>query len=151
MAGMDGHKDMYQTSSTKLTYDDFMRFPDDGQRHELIDGVHYVTPSPATPHQRVSRDLLVALADFLRHREIGLVFAAPFDVVLSFHDIVEPDLLVILVDPKQRTIVMSRRGEDSALANVESLVADRGDRLTSPLLPGFSVSLLELFSSSAGR
>jgi hypothetical protein len=30
----------------KLTYDDFVQFPDDGRRHELIDGEHYVTPSP---------------------------------------------------------------------------------------------------------
>ena len=30
----------------KLTYDDFVHFPDDGKRHELIDGEHYVTPSP---------------------------------------------------------------------------------------------------------
>ena len=28
----------------KLTYDDFLLFPDDGKRHELIDGEHDVTP-----------------------------------------------------------------------------------------------------------
>jgi hypothetical protein len=32
----------------KLTYDDFVLFPDDGKRHELIDGEHYVTASPNT-------------------------------------------------------------------------------------------------------
>ena len=37
----------------KLTYDDFVLFPDDGQRHELIDGEHYVTPSPNLRHQRI--------------------------------------------------------------------------------------------------
>ena len=41
----------------KLTYDDFLLFPDDGKRHELIDGEHYVTPSPNTKHQRVSGNL----------------------------------------------------------------------------------------------
>ena len=25
----------------KFTYDDFLQFPDDGKRHELIDGDHY--------------------------------------------------------------------------------------------------------------
>ena len=30
----------------KLTYDDYVQFPDDGLRHELIDGEHYVTPTP---------------------------------------------------------------------------------------------------------
>lgn len=34
----------------KLTYDDFLLFPDDGMRHELIDGEHYVTASPNLHH-----------------------------------------------------------------------------------------------------
>lgn len=34
---MDGQNEMKPTS-TKLTYEDFLGFPDDGQRHELIDG-----------------------------------------------------------------------------------------------------------------
>jgi hypothetical protein len=38
----------------KLTYDDFLLFPDDGKRHELIDGEHYATPSPNTRHQEIS-------------------------------------------------------------------------------------------------
>ena len=33
--------------AVKLTYDDFVLFPDEGKRHELIDGEHYVTSSPA--------------------------------------------------------------------------------------------------------
>jgi len=36
--------------SVKLTYEDFVLFPDDGKRHELIDGEHYVTPSPNLRH-----------------------------------------------------------------------------------------------------
>jgi hypothetical protein len=38
------------SSGLKLTYDDFLLFPDDGKRHELIDGEHYVTPSPNARH-----------------------------------------------------------------------------------------------------
>ena len=41
-------------SSTKLTYADLELSPDDGLRHEIIDGVHYVTASPVTRHQRIS-------------------------------------------------------------------------------------------------
>ena len=33
-------------SRVKLTYDDFLLFPDDGLRHELIDGEHYVRRRP---------------------------------------------------------------------------------------------------------
>ena len=39
-------------SATKLTYDDYLRFPDDGLRHEIIEGEHYVTASPVT-QQRI--------------------------------------------------------------------------------------------------
>ena len=49
----------YGGQGLKLTYDDFLLFPDDGQRHELIDGEHYVTPSPNIRHQRISKRLLV--------------------------------------------------------------------------------------------
>lgn len=123
---MDGHEDMLETSSRKLTYDDFMSFPDDGQRHELIDGVHYVTPSPATTHQRVSRDLLVALANFLRGCGIGEVFAAPFDVVLGLHDIVEPDLLVVLSN--QAEIVTDKHVRGAPAIVVEILSPGTGRR-----------------------
>ena len=83
---MDGRNDMRPTPA-KLTYDDFVNFPDDGQRHELIDGEHYVTPSPATVHQRLVGRLYLALGNWLQRRPIGEVFLAPFDVVLSQHDV----------------------------------------------------------------
>jgi Uma2 family endonuclease len=83
-------------TSSKLTYDDFMRWPvDDGRRHELIDGAHYVTPSPFTSHQRVVGNLYYLMRLHLEGHPDGKVFVAPFDVVLSMFDIVEPDLLFI--------------------------------------------------------
>ena len=81
------------SSGVKLTYDDFLLFPDDGKRHELIDGVHYVTPSPNTKHQRVSGNLHWHLRSYLERHPIGSIFYAPFDVLFSLYDIVEPDLL----------------------------------------------------------
>ena len=77
----------------KLTYEDFLLFPDDGQRHELIDGEHYVTPCPITKHQRVSGNLHWLLRSYLEVHPIGEVFYAPFDVIFSNFDVVEPDLL----------------------------------------------------------
>lgn len=82
-------------SGVRLTYDDFVQFPDDGKRHELIDGEHYVSPSPNTKHQTVLGNLLGSIWSFLRTQPIGRVFAAPFDVVFSDFDVVEPDLLFI--------------------------------------------------------
>lgn len=84
---------------TRFTYDDFLLFPDDGKRHEIIDGEHYVTASPNTRHQRLVQGLFVGLNDHLReHPGQGEAFFAPFDVVMSFYDVVEPDLLVVAGD-----------------------------------------------------
>jgi hypothetical protein len=52
------------TPGLKLTYDDFLLFPDDGKPHELIDGRHYV-PSPNTRHQRVSGNLFLMIGSWL--------------------------------------------------------------------------------------
>jgi Uma2 family endonuclease len=79
----------------KLTYDDFVHFPDDGKRHELIDGEHYVTPSPNVRHQKIIGTLHVLIATWLEEHPIGQVFLSPLDVVLSDIDVVEPDLLYL--------------------------------------------------------
>lgn len=81
--------------AVKLTYDDFVQFPDDGKRHELIDGEHYVTPSPNTKHQRVSMNLSYMIRAWLDAHPIGEVFHAPYDVVLSDVDVVEPDIVYV--------------------------------------------------------
>lgn len=77
----------------KLTYADYELFPEDGLRHEVIDGEHFVTPAPATHHQRLLRRLSTALDVFLEGRGEGEVFFAPIDVLLSDFDIVQPDLV----------------------------------------------------------
>src|ERR671913_895361 len=61
----------------KLTYDDFLLFPDDGQRHELIDGEHYVTPSPASVHQRIVGNIHFRMRQYLETHPEGEVFLAP--------------------------------------------------------------------------
>ena len=82
-------------SGVRLTYDDFVLIPDDGQRHELIDGEHYVTPSPNLKHQAVLGNLHLAIGGWLAQNPIGRVFFAPFDVVFTRFDVVEPDLLYL--------------------------------------------------------
>jgi Uma2 family endonuclease len=79
----------------KLTYDDFVLFPDDGKRHELIDGEHHVTPSPNAKHQSVLLNLVLLIGGWLEGHPVGRIFFAPFDVVLSDFDVVEPDLLYV--------------------------------------------------------
>ena len=83
------------TAGTKLTYDDFVLFPEDGQRHELIDGEHYVSPSPKIPHQQIAGNLHWLLRRHLESDPRGQVFFAPLDVIFSRFDVVEPDLLYV--------------------------------------------------------
>jgi Uma2 family endonuclease len=85
----------YPLSFTKFTYEDYLLFPDDGKRHELIDGEHYVKPSPITKHQKISGTLFGCFFTHIQRTKIGQLFAAPMDVVLSDLDVVQPDLLFI--------------------------------------------------------
>jgi len=77
----------------KMTYDDLLALPDDGLRHELIDGEHFVSPSPGSAHQLIIGNLHVLLREYLRAHSLGVVMLAPFDIVFSPYDVVEPDLI----------------------------------------------------------
>lgn len=89
----------------KLDYSDYVATPDDGKRYEIVQGDLYVTPSPSPMHQRVSRRLQRQLEGYFHSRPIGEVFNAPIDLILTHHDILVPDLLVVS-DPK----LISKRG-----------------------------------------
>ena len=93
---MPGTDDVTPASfGVRLTYDDFVRFPDDGKRHELIDGEHYVTASPNMRHQRILGRLYLLIGSWLEMHPIGEAFLSPFDVVFSDFDVVVPDLLYL--------------------------------------------------------
>ena len=79
----------------RLTYDDFLLFPDDGKRHELIDGERCVTPSPNIRHQAVLGNLYFLIREWLERHPVGRAFMAPLDVVFTEFDVVEPDLLFV--------------------------------------------------------
>jgi Uma2 family endonuclease len=82
-------------SHTKLTYEDYLLFPDDGLRHEIIEGEHYVTPSPATRHQRILLNLSYLMQAYLEGHPVGEIFFAPFDVLLSEFNVFVPDLIYL--------------------------------------------------------
>ena len=178
----------------RLTYDDLARMPDDGLRHEIIDGVHYVTPSPAFRHQIVGKRVLLAIDNYLEaHPGVGEVVGAPLDVVFTRWDVVEPDVVFVaddqraiitelniqgapalvvevlspgtktrdlgvkkdlfdrggvreywIVDPRSNTVIIHRRAADGSFPKAQLLPSD-GESLTTPLLPGFVLSLKKLF------
>lgn len=79
----------------RLDYTDYAQIPPDGKRWELLDGDPYVTPAPSPAHQRVSKLLQRQLEAHFEARGLGEVFDAPIDVILTPHDVVQPDLVVV--------------------------------------------------------
>ena len=62
---------------------------------------------PAPDHQDVACELLTILRAWARRQGLGKVFAAPLDVYLSRHDVVQPDLFYIA---KERLTIIREDG-----------------------------------------
>lgn len=67
--------------------------PDDGHRHELIDGAMVVTPSPKSFHQRMSGNLVGVLQE--RCPQHLRVLHAPTNVAVADDTVLQPDVLVV--------------------------------------------------------
>jgi Uma2 family endonuclease len=91
---------MFEYEEPLLTIEDYELFPSDGRRHEIIGGAHHMTPAPGTRHQNILRLLGMLLNEYLRSTKRGILYFSPVDVVLSPHDIVQPDIVVILSERK---------------------------------------------------
>ena len=78
----------------KFTYEDYLNAPED-ERYELLDGELVMAPAPGERHQSVSALLGWKLIQFVAENRLGKVYHAPFDVVLSGTDVVQPDLLFV--------------------------------------------------------
>jgi len=104
----------------KLGYREYCCFPDDGRRHEIIDGDHYVNPAPSTYHQTVSRRLQHQLYTQIELTGRGVVYNAPVDVQLTDHDIVQPDLVVVLTSRMQMITPTKIKGVPDLLVEILS-------------------------------
>lgn len=78
----------------KFTVKDYMSMPGDKQ-YQLLDGEMILAPSPTDRHQAISLNLVMTLQTFVRDRSLGRVRFAPLDVVLSQHDVAQPDILFV--------------------------------------------------------
>ena len=117
-------------STTKLTYSDYVRFPDDGLRHEIIDGEHYVTPSPSVRHQQISGRLFYLIQTYLETHQIGAIFYAPLDALLSEFDIVVPDLIYISHERSRHLTLKNLQGPpDLVIEMLSPSTARRDERL----------------------
>jgi len=81
------------------TIDELLALPADGLRHELLDGVHVVTPAPALFHQFMVRELMALFIPTLQGQGRFHVLSSPADIVLGARTLVQPDVFVIERQP----------------------------------------------------
>ena len=86
---------MIEGIKQKLDYGDLAHIPPDRNRYELSEADLHVTPSPSPSHQWVSKQLQRQLEAYFESDRGGRVFNAPIDVILTPHDVFEPDLVVV--------------------------------------------------------
>jgi Uma2 family endonuclease len=96
---------------TRLTYDDYCLYPEDGKRREIVNGEMFAATSPGTIHQRVVIRVTCDLFEFVEKEGLGEVIIGPLDVVLSEFDVVVPDAVYV---SKQRAAVLTEKNIQGA-------------------------------------
>ena len=91
-----------------MTTFEYLQTPETVLPRELAFGVLRVNESPVVRHQRVVRDLTIALTAFTRDGRLGEVLPAPMDVILDrdANLVVQPD--VVFVSAARADIVTDR-------------------------------------------
>jgi len=122
----EGRRPAIMALKQRLDYSDYAAIPPDRNRYEVLDGELLVTPAASPLHQRVSKRLQRQLEQFFEGSGRGEVFNAPIDVILSAHDVVQPDLVVV-TEPSQ---ISSRgiEGPPALLVEVLSPSSRQTDR-----------------------
>ncbi len=114
--------------SRRYTYDDLESFPDDNLRRELIDGELIVTPAPYFRHQGVVAELLVALRLWTKEHG-GEVLLGPLDVKFSDGTVLEPDVLFVRAEHRDRIQEMYLSAAPDLVAEVSSPSTRHLDRV----------------------
>ncbi|RJP21688.1 MAG: Uma2 family endonuclease [Candidatus Omnitrophota bacterium] len=86
----------------KYTYQDYAAWPDE-ERWELIDGQAYdMSPAPTFDHQTIVLNFAGIVRNALKGKPC-VPGIAPTDIVLSEHDVVQPDFFVVCDREKIKT------------------------------------------------
>jgi Uma2 family endonuclease len=88
------------------TYSEYARFPDDGNRYEVIDGEVLVTPAPTPHHQHMMFTLGIVLRAYVERFGLGVVLP-DVDVLFARGHFLRPDLVFV---PADRRDGISDRG-----------------------------------------
>jgi Uma2 family endonuclease len=113
------------------TYSEYARFPDDGNRYEVIDGEVLVTPAPSPNHQHVLFTLGMALRQYVERHGLGVVLL-DVDLLFATGQFLRPDLVFV---PADRRDGISDRGVEVApglVVEVQSPTSSSIDRVKKP-------------------
>jgi Uma2 family endonuclease len=113
-----------------FTYQDLVNWEDDKKQHELIEGDHIVTPSPALNHQKISVRLAHYLFLYVEENDLGEILTAPTDIVLSDIDVLVPDLLFVSNNRKEILQEKYIEGAPDLIIEILSPSSVHYDRMT---------------------
>ena len=112
------------------TYEDYLDIPGD-DRYELINGEFILVSAPNTAHQGASIGFILSLGNFVELEDLGQIFAAPTEVILTDPEginIVQPDIIFV---SKEREHIITRpniQGAPDLLVEILSPSTGRRDR-----------------------
>ena len=92
-------------SAAHWTYADYLSLSDD-ERFEIYAGVLTPVPAPDLAHQRLVRNVSMALWDFVSRFRLGEVLCAPVDVVLGDRQdtVLQPDIMFVATNSRNRIL-----------------------------------------------
>ena len=113
-------------TAIKFNYQDYLQLSDD-KRYEIIDGELFMVPSPNESHQNILGYIFNCIFNYTRKTKLGSVYCAPFDVLFSEADIVQPD--IIFVANKNKNIITKNniQGAPDLLIEILSSGTSRRD------------------------
>ena len=111
------------TTKPGLTYEDYLNIQGD-DRYELIGGELILVSSPSEAHQSISVRLLLDMGGFIRNGDLGQIYHAPFDVLLTDPDgslnVVQPDLIFVSKERERIITPANIRGAPDLLVEILS-------------------------------
>ena len=113
-------------TKAKYTYEDYLNTPE-GERYELLDGELVLVASPNEEHQLASVKLVSLMYPYATRRDLGWVFHAPFDIVFSDSEVVQPDIMFISKEREHIRTAANVRGAPDLVVEILSPSSSRRD------------------------
>ena len=113
-------------TAIKFNYKDYLQLPEN-KRYEIIDGDLFMVPSPNESHQHILTNILYILINYVRRNKLGAIYCAPFDILFSDEDIVQPDVIFVSNENKKVITKDNIKGSPDLLVEILSPSTSKRD------------------------